>query len=40
MLEGDDSKVNESSACMSTKEVISQHTGPNGCIAFAVRRPG
>ena len=28
------------SECMSASDVISNHSGPNGCIAFAVRRPG
>ena len=39
MLEGDASLVKESE-CMSASDVISNHSGPNGCIAFAVRRPG
>ena len=36
---GEDSRVNED-VCMSAGDVISKHSGPNGCIAFAVRRPG
>ena len=39
VLEGDGSLVKESE-CMSASDVISNHSGPNGCIAFAVRRPG
>ena len=39
VLEGDASLVKESE-CMSASDVISNHSGPNGCIAFAVRRPG
>ena len=35
----EDSRVNED-VCMSAGDVISKHSGPNGCIAFAVRRPG
>lgn len=27
-------------ACMSAEDVIRNHSGVNGCIAFAVRRPG
>ncbi|KAL7535911.1 hypothetical protein ACHAXR_006806, partial [Thalassiosira sp. AJA248-18] len=40
VLEGDSasSTVTES-ACMSAADVISKHSGKNGCIAFAVRRP-
>lgn len=33
------SMVSES-ACMSASDVIRKHSGKNGCIAFAVRRPG
>jgi len=33
------SRVSES-ACMSAADVIKKHSGKNGCIAFAVRRPG
>jgi len=35
----EESRVNED-VCMSAGDVISKHSGPNGCIAFAVRRPG
>ena len=39
VIEGDGSLVKESE-CMSATDVISNHSGPNGCITFAVRRPG
>jgi len=41
VVAGDDepSLVSES-ACMSTADVIRKHSEKNGCIAFAVRRPG
>ena len=39
VIEGDESLVKESE-CMSASDVISNHSGPHGCIAFAVRRPG
>ena len=38
-LEGSESMVSEA-ACMSAADVIAQHGGKHGCIAFAVRRPG
>jgi len=41
VLEGDDtSSLVAESACMSTADVIRKHSGKNGCITFAVRRPG
>jgi len=39
-LEGDDASLITESACMSAADVIKRHSGKNGCIAFAVRRPG
>lgn len=43
VLEGGDTEspsVVSESACMAAADVISKHSGENGCIAFAVRRPG
>jgi len=41
VLEGDaESSMVSESACMSAEDVIRNHSGKNGCIAFAVRRPG
>mmetsp|Transcript_28293 Transcript_28293/g.60307 ORF Transcript_28293/g.60307 Transcript_28293/m.60307 type:complete len:91 (-) Transcript_28293:2067-2339(-) len=40
-LEGNaESSAVSESACMTAEDVISKHSGKNGCIAFAVRRPG
>lgn len=39
LVPGGPSVVSESS-CMSAADVISKHSGKNGSIAFAVRRPG
>jgi len=39
-IEGDDASTVVESACMSATDVISKHSVKNGCIAFAVRRPG
>ena len=38
-LDGTDGGIVESS-CIDAESVIRQHSGPLGCIAFAVRRPG
>ncbi len=38
-LEGVGSPVSET-ACMSAADVIRNHAGEFGCIAFAIRRPG
>jgi len=41
VLEGDaETSLVSESACMSATDVIRKHSGKNGCIAFAVRRPG
>jgi len=40
VLEGDGSSLVSETTCMSAADVISKHSGKNGCIAFAVRRPG
>lgn len=41
VLEGDvEPSVVSESACMSAEDVIRNHSGENGCIAFVVRRPG
>ncbi len=37
-LEGTDGIVE--SSCIDAVSVVRQHSGPLGCIAFAVRRPG
>ena len=39
-LEGGESSLVSATACMSAADVIGKHSGKNGCIAFAVRRPG
>lgn len=39
-LEGGETSLVSETACMSAADVISKHSGKNGCIAFAVRRPG
>lgn len=42
-LEGDDDSSTATvleSTCMTAENVIRQHSGKNGCIVFAVRRPG
>lgn len=38
-LDGTDGGIVESS-CIDAESVVRQHSGPLGCIAFAVRRPG
>ncbi|KAL3761644.1 hypothetical protein ACHAWU_000131 [Discostella pseudostelligera] len=38
-LEGDNAPIVSETACMSTADVISKHSGEHGCIAFAIRRP-
>ena len=39
VLESDATLVAEKT-CMSASDVISTHSGKNGCLVFAVRRPG
>ena len=43
VLQGNDESpksIVSESACMMASDVIKQHSGKYGCIAFAVRRPG